>query len=80
MKNNYPQIEKLSPSKINFIESCKLRYYNTLIQKPKAIEKKAFNKFSFLGTVIHNVIESYVNNNCIIDDFEQVWNDELEKV
>ncbi len=71
-------MEKFSPSKIDFIEECVLRYLkhnNT----HKHQGKKTFNKDTFLGIVIHAVIEDFINSPYKITKFEERWDSILTK-
>ncbi|PQB04125.1 PD-(D/E)XK nuclease family protein [Aureitalea marina] len=75
MRDEVIEIAKFGPSKIHFISECELRYFNLLnlgdgVKKNK---KFKFNKNSFLGIVVHSVIEEYINEQFDLDKFDKIW-------
>lgn len=78
-----PKLVKLSPSKIHFIDSCKLRYlFSSMVytkSEESSINSLNFNKYSFLGIVIHNVIDFFFKNQPSIIHFEAIWEKVVKK-
>lgn len=72
-------IEYLSPSKIHFINECKLQYVLSLSE---GINKgpKIFNKNTFLGILMHSVLEQYLKRKCSPDDFHNLWEELFNKM
>ena len=69
-------VEFLSPSKIHFINECKLRYVLSLSDGNRN-GSKVFNKYVFLGILMHSVLEHYLISKKHLDipDYEKIWND-----
>lgn len=72
-------VDYLSPSKIHFINECKLRYVLTLIDGNHK-GSKLFNKNTFLGILMHSVLEHYLKRQCSSEDYEGLWNELLNKM
>ena len=68
---------KLSPSKIHFISQCKLRFVLSSKMIGESNRSKVFNQYSFLGILIHSVVEKFVKENIEINEFEDVWSYQL---
>ena len=68
---------KLSPSKIHFISQCKLRFILSSKKTEGTGRGPLFNKYSFLGILLHAVLEEFVNKDIEITDFESVWSRQL---
>ena len=74
-------VEFLSPSKIHFINECKLRYVLSLSDGNRN-GSKVFNKYVFLGILMHSVLEHYLISKKQLDipDYEKIWNDNFNKM
>lgn len=72
MNKSVNAINKLSPSKIFFIDECKLRYAFSLISNKKEREK-VFNKYSFIGILLHAVLEDYIKSPYSLNEFNLRW-------
>lgn len=70
-------VSKLSPSKIHYINQCRLRFTLSSLEKKRAHSgTMLFNKNTFLGILIHSVLEMFIKQNVVIDSFDDKW-DEL---
>lgn len=67
-------IDYLSPSKIHFVNECKLRYALTLIDVNQ-YGSKVFNKNTFLGILMHSVLENFLKRQCSSEDYEGLWDE-----
>jgi hypothetical protein len=72
-------VDYLSPSKIYFVNECKLRYVLTLSDKGQN-SSKLFNKNTFLGILMHSVLEQYLKRQCSSEDYDSLWNELLNKM
>lgn len=72
-------VDYLSPSKIHFINECKLRYVLTLTDGNHN-RAKVFNKNTFLGILMHSVLEHYLKRKCSSDDYDGLWNELFNKM
>lgn len=72
-------VDYLSPSKIHFINECKLRYVLKLIDGNHK-GSKLFNKNTFLGILMHSVLEHYLKRQYSSEDYEGLWNELLNKM
>ncbi len=72
-------VDYLSPSKIHFINECKLRYVLTLIDGNHK-GSKLFNNNTFLGILMHSVLEHFLKRQCSSEDYEGLWNELLNKM
>jgi hypothetical protein len=73
-------IESLSPSKIHFLTECKYRYVlnqNNFSSKKRI---KVFNKNTFLGILMHLVLENYLKRKCVKEEFDQIWEEILNSL
>jgi hypothetical protein len=71
-------VDKLSPSKIDLIRRCKLRFIYGSINSKRSV--KAFNKYSFLGTLMHAVLDDFIKTRYSLEDFEQKWDQVLTRL
>jgi hypothetical protein len=69
----------LSPSKIHFANGCKLRYALTLTDTSQK-GPKVFNKNTFLGILMHSVLEHYLKLECSVNDYESLWEELFSKM
>jgi len=72
-------VDYLSPSKIHFINECKLRYVLSLSSGTNN-GTKLFNKNTFLGILMHSVLEQYLIRKCSSDDYDRLWEELLKKM
>ena len=70
---------KLSPSKIQYIFDCKLRYVKG-IRNFSGSAKKIFNINSFFGILLHSLLEDFINSRFNIDDYNIKWDKALKKI
>lgn len=68
-------IEYLSPSNIHYLYECKFRYILSQNNFSKDKQPKVFNKNTFLGILMHLVLENYLKRRCNKDDFQQIWDE-----
>jgi hypothetical protein len=69
---------KLSPSKIHFISQCKLRFILSSKKPNKTVYSPVFNIYSFLGILIHSVLEEFIRKDLKIAKFDYVWSRQLQ--
>lgn len=72
-------LDFLSPSKIHFINDCKFRYVSSITQGSNS-GLKVFNSSSFLGVLMHSVLEKYVKRQYSRDEYEGLWNELMIKM
>ena len=72
-------VDYLSPSKIHFIKECKLRYVLSLSSGTNN-GTKLFNKNTFLGILMHSVLEQYLIRKCSSDDYDRLWEEHLKNM
>jgi hypothetical protein len=68
---------KLSPSKIHLISQCKLRFILSSQKVGGTGYSNVFNRYSFLGVLLHGVLEDFIKSNLDISEFDCVWNRQL---
>ena len=68
---------KLSPSKIHFISQCKLRFILSSQRTGGTSHSYDFNRYSFLGILLHAVLEDFIKNGVAISEFEKIWSRQL---
>jgi hypothetical protein len=68
---------KLNPSKVHLLVSCMYRYLK-LVQTRKPSNYTYFNIRTFLGIVIHEVIEAYILKKFDLKDFEVFWHNNIQ--
>lgn len=69
--------EKLGPSHVHSIDECNLRYAFKKENSENPGYIALYDRNTFLGNVIHEVINTYVSEKRHIDDFEIIWSQTL---
>lgn len=72
-------VDYLSPSKIHFVNECKFRYVLTLTDGNHN-RARVFNKNTFLGILMHSVLENYLKRQCSSADYEGLWDEILNNM
>ena len=72
-------VDYLSPSKIYFVNECKFRYVLTFTDG-RHQGSKLFNKHTFMGILMHSVLEHYLKRQCSSEDYKDLWDDLLNKM
>ncbi len=70
-------INSLSPSKIHYLTECKYRYVLNQNNYSGKKSVKVFNKNTFLGILMHLVLENYLSRKCNKEEYEQIWEEML---
>ena len=69
---------RISPSSYSKDKGCFYRFIKAT--NLKIGYKSIYNRYAFLGILIHNVFESFYLQNWNLDSFEDVWQDELDQL
>ena len=70
---------KLSPSRIHFISQCKLRFVLSTKNTNEKYGSPLFDRYSFLGILLHAVLEEFIKEDHDSVEFDNVWSRQLER-
>ena len=74
-------VHRIGPSQFTYFESCRLRFVLSKDDYSSYRTSKAsFNRYTFLGILIHKVIEKYYKCEFQIDQFDLFWDSTLNSM
>lgn len=67
-------LKKIGPSQFTYFEKCRYRFVLSRSSDPKiGASRTNFNRYTFLGVLIHEVIERYYKNEFELADYDDFW-------
>jgi hypothetical protein len=72
--------EKLGPSHVHSIDECNLRYAFRKENSENTGYIALYDRNTFLGNVIHEVINTYISEKRHINDFDIIWSQTLREL